>query len=238
MLTKKDKKNFFNNILKDFKQNLEVRIDMHMHTNWTDGRNTVKEMYKKSCQKKLSHILFSEHSRKKSGDWFFKFAKQVKSLKKKNCTPFIGTEVKVLNSKGDLDLSNKIFKSCDFIMASVHRFPGEKGDMIMSRKNFKKKKAIAIEYKLICAAINNPKTDIIGHPFGMSIKRFKAKPSKKLFLDVIERCKKKNIAFEINSAYHDNKKWLLENCIKKGVYFSLGSNAHRTTEVGNVVKKF
>ena len=49
--------------------------------------------------------------------------------------------MKVLNLKGDLDLSNKIFKSCDFIMASVHRFPGEKGDMIMSRANYKKRKA-------------------------------------------------------------------------------------------------
>ena len=59
MLTKKVKINFFNNILKDFKENLEVRIDMHMHTNWTDGKNTVKEMYKKSCQKKtISHSFF------------------------------------------------------------------------------------------------------------------------------------------------------------------------------------
>ena len=208
-----------------------------MHTNWTDGKNTVYEMYQKSCQKKLSHILFSEHSRKKSGDWFFKFVKQVKSLKKSKCKPFIGTEVKVLNFRGELDLSNKIQKCCDFIMASVHRFPGEKGDMIISRKNFKKRKAIEIEYKLMCAAINNPKTDIIGHPFGMSIKRFQAKPSKKLFLDVIERCKRKKVAFEINSAYHYNKKWLLKKCIDKNVYFSLGSNAHKVSDVGNVIKK-
>ena len=237
MLTKKAKIYFFKQILEKIKNKSEIRIDMHMHTNWTDGKNTVQEMYKKSCQKKLSHILFSEHSRKKSGKWFVKFSNQVKSLKEKKCKPFVGTEVKVLNFKGELDLSNKIYKLSDFIMASVHRFPGEKGDMIMSRKNFKKRKAIEIEYKLICAAINNPKTDIIGHPFGMSIKRFKAKPSKKLFLDLIERCKKKNVAFEINSAYHNNKKWLLENCIKKGAYFSLGSNAHNVSKVGNVIKK-
>ena len=122
-------------------------------------------------------------------------------------------------------------------MASVHRFPGEKGDMIMSRKNYKKKEAIKIEYKLICAAIKNPITDIIGHPFGMSIKRFKVQPSKKLFLDIIQKCKERNVAFEINSAYHNNIKWLLKSCLKKGAYFSLGSNAHKIKEVGNVIKK-
>mgnify|MGYP001225015150 CR=1 FL=1 len=237
MLTKKDKLDFFSKILEKFKKNMSVRIDMHMHTNWTDGKNTVNEMYKKSCQKKLSHILFSEHSRKKSGKWFHKFSKEVRNLKKKRCTAYVGTEVKVLNFKGDLDLSKKIYKLCDFIMASVHRFPGEKGDMIMSRKNFKKSEAIQIEYRLMCSAIKNPKTDILGHPFGMSIKRFGARPNKKLFLDLMRRCKRKKVAFEINSAYHYNKNWLLEKCIDENIYFSLGSNAHKVTNVGNVIKK-
>lgn len=237
MLTKKDKLLFFANILEKCKKKQNVKIDMHMHTNWTDGKNTVKEMYRKSCKKKLSHILFSEHSRRKSGEWFSKFAKEVKNLKKKECTAYVGTEVKILNYNGDLDLSNKISKSCDFIMASVHRFPGEKGDMIMSRKNFKKSEAIQIEYKLMCSAINNPKTDILGHPFGMSIKRFGARPSKKLFLNIMRKCKNKKVAFEINNAYHYNKNWLLKKCIHENVYFSLGSNAHKVSEVGNVVKK-
>ena len=105
------------------------------------------------------------------------------NLKKKNCVAFVGTEVKVLNFKGKLDLSNRIYKLSDFIMASVHRFPGEIGNMLMTKKNFTKKKAINIEYKLMCAAIKNPKTDILGHPFGMSIKRFDATPSKKLFIN-------------------------------------------------------
>ena len=74
-------------------------------------------------------VLFSEHSRKTSKGWFNKFVVEIKRNQKriKNCKLFIGTEVKIKDFKGSLDLNNLIRKRCDYIMASVHRFPGEKG---------------------------------------------------------------------------------------------------------------
>jgi histidinol phosphatase-like PHP family hydrolase len=232
----KAKNLFFLKLLENFKNNQKIKIDMHLHTSWTDGQDSVFKMYKEACKKKLNYILFSEHSRKNSGRWFLKFAKEVRSLKNK-CIAFVGTEVKILNFKGELDLSKEIHAYSDFIMASVHRFPGEKSDRIMLKKNFSKKNAINIEYKLMRAAILNPKTNILGHPFGMSIKRFKASPSKKLFIDIIKMCKKNNVAFEINSHYHKNLKWLLKECIKQNTLFSLGSNAHKVSEIGQIIKK-
>ena len=230
-------KTFFSTLLKNFKNNLKPKVDMHLHTNWTDGQDSVSKMYKEACKKKITHIFFCEHSRKSSGKWFIEFANEVRNLKKKNCIAFVGTEVKVLDFKGKLDLSNRIYMLSDFIMASVHRFPGEIGDMLMTKKNLTKKKAINIEYKLMRAAIKNPKTDILGHPFGMSIKRFDAKPEKKLFINIIKLCKKNNVAFEINSAYHKNLNWLIKECIKYNATFSLGSNAHKASEIGSVIKK-
>jgi histidinol phosphatase-like PHP family hydrolase len=231
-------KEFFPILLKDIKNNLKPKVDMHLHTNWTDGQDSAFKMYEEACKKKITHIFFCEHSRKSSGKWFLKFVNEVRNLKKINCVAFVGTEVKVLNFKGKLDLSNRIYKLSDFIMASVHRFPGEIGDMLMTKKNFTKKKAINIEYKLMCAAIKNPKTDILGHPFGMSIKRFDATPSKKLFINIIKLCKKNNVAFEINSAYHKkNLQWLLKECVKYNATVSLGSNAHKVSEIGSIIKK-
>ena len=46
-------------------------IDFHIHTNWTDGKNSVKQVYKRSNSVGLDYMLYSEHSRKSSKGWFF-----------------------------------------------------------------------------------------------------------------------------------------------------------------------
>lgn len=226
----------FLNFSKMLKEGQIPKADMHLHTNFTDGLNTVEQMHTSAEKKKLKIILFTEHSRKESGKWFFSFAKKIRKLNSKYCRALIGTEVKILNYKGDLDLSSKINNQCDFIMASVHRFPGEK-NLNTTIKRYSKNKAIKIEYKLMCAALRNRKTDILGHAFGMSLKRFEAMPSKKLFIDIIKKCKQHNKIFEINSYYHSfNIKWLLSQCLKYNVKISLGSNAHQASEIGKIFK--
>ena len=58
-------------------------------------------------------------------------------------------------------------------MVSVHRFPGEKGNIKKKKLDLNNKEIIDIEYELSRSAIINSEFDILGHPFGMSLKRFK-----------------------------------------------------------------
>ena len=235
-----DKNKFFDDILENIINNKIPNIDLHLHTNWTDGIHSVKEMHDEAIKKNCSHILFSEHSRKNSGNWFNDFSSEVSKLSKNQCFSIIGTEVKVLDFDGNIDLNGRIQELSDLIMVSVHRFPGEvdsiKGeDGNLKKNNFKfEDDAIKIEYDLMCAAIDNPITDIIGHPFGMSIKRFKRKPKDTLFEEIIKKCNIKNKTFEINSRYHYNYQWLLKTCKKYNVRISLGSNAHKKEEIGEI----
>ena len=187
---------------------------------------------------KLETILFSEHSRSSSKNWFNKFSKEVKKNqnKKKRCMLLVGTEVKIKDFDGNLDINKSIRKKCDLVMASVHRFPGEKGNILKKKPLLSKNKAIEIEYKLSIKAIRKSKFDILGHPFGMSIKRFKAKPSWMLFKKMIRECKKNKKIFEINFHYHRNYKKLIDECIKNGTLFSLGSNAHSRKELGSITR--
>jgi len=234
----KNKKKFFKNIFNYVKKKKLPPVDFHIHTNWTDGKNTVKQVYERSNNIGLEYILYSEHSRKSSKNWFKKFCKEVRSIKLKRCFPLVGTEVKVLNFNGNLDLSSSNYKLCDLIMASVHRFPGEKN----IKKNNKfliknKKEAINKEYKLLLAACRNKKTDILGHPFGMCIKRFKITPEFKYFEKVIKYAKKKGKIFEINLHYHKKIfRELIRLCIKNNCYMSFGSNAHHINDIKNFNK--
>ena len=47
------KKLFFLNIYKNFKKTKKIpKIDLHVHTKYTDGKNTVQEMADAACKKK------------------------------------------------------------------------------------------------------------------------------------------------------------------------------------------
>ena len=230
---------FFDNIFDAIVNDNIPNIDLHLHTKWTDGKYTVKQMHKEAISKGCSHILFSEHSRKTSGIWFNKFSDEVNSLSQKKCIGLVGTEVKVLNFNGKIDLNENIKKKSDLIMVSVHRFPGEEDGIFSSvnkNTNLYKEKAIKMEYALMESALTNKNTDILGHPFGMSIKRFGKIPKRSDFESIIKKCKIANKAFEINSHYHGNHKWLLKTCIKHNVRISLGSNAHNKKDVGLIYK--
>ena len=102
--------------------------------------------------------------------------------------------------------------------------------------NIKQKDAVEIEYDLLVAAINNSDADIIGHPFGMSIKRFKIYPKWKLFKEIIQKCQKREKIFEVNFHYHKNYRQILNECLNSKTLFSLGSNAHNKNELGKITK--
>jgi len=79
------------------------RIDSHLHTSWTDGESTVEEVYRTAIECSLETVLYSEHSRKTSTDWFPSFATEVRALPSSPCKAYVGTEVKVESFAGDID---------------------------------------------------------------------------------------------------------------------------------------
>ena len=76
-------------------------------------------------------------------------------------------------------------------MASVHRFPGETSEDFKKKDNYSPDLILKTEFELMMAALENPKMDILGHPFGMSLKRFGLRPNDSMFNDVINMCAKK-----------------------------------------------
>ena len=89
---------------------------------------------------------------KTSGEWFNEFCSEVNSLSIENCIGLVGTEVKVLDYNGKIDLNENINEKSDLVMVSVHRFPGEEDGIFSSlNKNTLKykEKAINIEHGLM-----------------------------------------------------------------------------------------
>ncbi len=66
-----NKKNFFEKIFKQYKKNKKIPpVDLHAHTSWTDGKNSVFEMSSAAINKQITTLLFSVHTRANSGIGF------------------------------------------------------------------------------------------------------------------------------------------------------------------------
>jgi putative hydrolase len=209
------------------------RGDFHIHTTWTDGAEDAATMHAAAVAAGLEVVLFSEHGRKSSGDWFPRFAAEIRELPQQPCRALVGLETKVLDMSGEVDTTDPILACCDLVMASVHRFPGEEG-IVHSTRSHTPEEALEIEFQLALAVLDNPHVDILGHPFGMCYRRFHIAPPEEKLLQLIAKAAKTGVAIEINSHYHPDPWRMVEWCQQAGAPISLGSNAHAAAEVGRV----
>lgn len=210
--------------------------DCHLHTSWTDGDASVKDVYSAAVDSGLETILFSEHSRKTSIDWFKGFADEVRALPTAPCRAYVGTEVKVETRAGDIDTIPAISEHCDVIMASVHRFIDAR-DVTIQFADTDPEQAVELEYALSWAALSNPQVDILGHMFGMSYRRFNQTPPDAMIRELIARAARYGVAVEVNSYYHPNALQMVLWCQEFDARVSFGSNAHSLHEVGDIMRQ-
>jgi histidinol phosphatase-like PHP family hydrolase len=211
-------------------------VDCHLHTSWTDGDPTVNELYRVAVDNGLATILYSEHSRKTSTDWFPRFAAEVRALPSSPCRAYVGTECKVDSVDGALDTVPAISDLCDFVLASVHRFPGSHGTPIPF-EDVSPNEAVDLEFNLTWAMLANPLVDIVGHLFGMSYRRFKVTPSDDKVRALIARAAVFGVAVEINARYHPDPHQLIRWCRELDARITFGSDAHKLSDVGAIVRR-
>jgi histidinol phosphatase-like PHP family hydrolase len=211
------------------------RIDSHLHTSWTDGEATVEAVHRAAIERGLAAILYSEHSRKTSTDWFSSFAAEVRALPSSPCKAYVGTEVKVESREGEIDTVPAIGDLCDFVMASVHRFIDANGRTLQFFET-DPNEAVDLEFELTWAALENPQVDILGHMFGMSYRRFNVIPPDNKICALISRAAEFGVAVEINSHYHPEPRKMIQWCRDYNALITFGSNAHTLENVGAIMR--
>ena len=219
--------------------------DSHLHTNWTDGKDSIFEMIKTASFLNLKWINFSEHNRKNSFYSYKEFHDKIDNYKESNQNLILikGAECKIMDSNGLIDISSEAKLFADIITGVVHRFPGEKGNIMKKKQSdftlYEKKEALKIERNLTLGGIRGKNFQILGHPLGMSIKRFGIIPNLEVFEELIQECIENDVIFEVNLRYHinfiDKLISLLERLHAK---WTIGSNSHSKLELKKVWNKF
>ena len=141
----------------------DIRGDLHVHTKWSDGRNTIEEMARAARALGRKYIVISDHTRalKIFGgldvDGLMKEVAAVRAAAKKlrDITLLTGTEMDI-RADGTLDLPDSALAKLDFVIASVHSAFRQDKEKMTQR---------------ILKAVANPNVDCIGHLTGRLLGR-------------------------------------------------------------------
>ncbi len=162
---------------------------LHVHSTYSDGVHSTKELAQAAIQKGYSYIGISDHSKSAAyagglkEDDIKRQHEEIDSLNE-SLAPFRilkGIESDILKN-GALDYKDTLLESFDFVIASVHNRFNQNGKEMTAR---------------ITAALKNPYTSILGHPSGRLLLE---RPEYEFDIhEVLEIAAQYNTAIEINS---------------------------------------
>jgi len=196
----------------------DMKGDLQMHTTASDGKNTIEEMAEAARELGHEYIAITDHSKAvtvANGLDEKRMAAHIKKLhaadeKGLGIRVLAGSEVDILKD-GSLDYSDEILAQLDVVVCSIHSY-------------FNLDRAAMTERML--AAIENPYTQIIGHPTGrLLLKRDAIDYDMEKVLDA---CAKHGVAMECNS-YPDRldlKDVYLRMCKERGVKVVISTDSH------------
>ncbi|MEM3753395.1 MAG: DNA polymerase/3'-5' exonuclease PolX [Candidatus Micrarchaeaceae archaeon] len=202
----------------------EIRGDLHIHTTFSDGANTIDEMVEKAISLGMEYIGFSDHTKSEyvahgmDGKQFAKYFAELEKAEKK----YEG-QIKILKSgevdilkDGSLDLDRRTLELMDYRICAIHTQRNMPRSEMTSR---------------IVKALESGYADILAHPSDRLINERAA-----LNIDfdkVFEVAKENNVAMEIN-AQPSRLDLNDENIMKAkeyGLKFEIGTDSHHTSDM-------
>ena len=98
----------------------------HLHTNYTDGLNSIEDYFCYASRKKFKTIVFTEHVRENMKYNFDDFYNEIKRIENdfETVNAFIGVESKILPN-GSLDVPDSILPKIDLLCFACHSFPDD-----------------------------------------------------------------------------------------------------------------
>jgi DNA polymerase (family 10) len=204
----------------------DLRGTFHVHTTYSDGRNSVAEMLAAARDRGFDYCGISDHSPAayyagglppaRVREQHAEIAREVKHLK--SLRVFRGTEADILPD-GTMDYG-KDLDLFDFVIASIHsRFQMDKDEMT----------------ERILNALDDPRVTILGHLTG---RRLLSRDGYSVDYDkIFDKCAERGVIVEINgNPQRLDVDWRhLPRAAERGVIFSINPDAHSIREMSHVI---
>jgi DNA polymerase (family 10) len=205
----------------------DIKGVFHVHTEFSDGVDSIEKMADAAKKMGFSYIGISDHSKSAfyagglNPDDIFRQWEIIDSLNERNkdfCI-FKGIESDILPD-GSLDYNEEILNGFDFIIASIHSNFNLKRDDQMKR---------------ILKALENPYTTMLGHPTGrLLLSRDEYDIDMRT---VIDEASERGVIMELNaSPYRLDIDWrYLKYAKEKGVMISINPDAHAASGIAEII---
>ena len=207
--------------LPDLVEVSDVRGDLHVHTNWSDGKGTIESMAEAAIALGYEYLVFCDHSqslRVANGLSPARLKGKIEAVRKadedyEEIQLLCGSEVDILKD-GALDYEDALLAELDFVVASVHSF-FRIGEKAMTER--------------MVRAMNNPHVRTVGHPTGRILMR--RDPYEVDVLRLIKEAAATNTALELNSYVDrlDLSVPYLREAVSAGVRITIDTDAHDET---------
>src|SRR5436190_5161427 len=200
----------------------EIRGDLQMHTDASDGKATLAEMIEAARKLGHAYIAITDHSPRTSmaGQTPAEIRAQWKAIDRLNqgmrgFRVLKSVEMDILEN-GQLDLPDDLLAEADYVVATIHYGLKQSERQLTDR---------------LLAAIESRWVDAIGHPTGRIVPE---RPSYPLDFDVVAKAAANaKCLLEINGSERLDLPDTLAAAAKgHGVRFVLSTDAHNTRELG------
>jgi len=206
----------------------DIRGDLHMHTDATDGRDTIRQMAEAALARGLAYIAITDHSKNLAmtngldDERALAHIKRIREVDaelareyKGRIRVLAGIEVDIL-ADGSLDLDDSTLAQMDIVIASVHSHFAQPVEEMTAR---------------ILRAIENPYVRILGHPTGRKVL---SREAYALHIDqILKRAAELGVAVEHNAspARSDLNDLNLRLAKQHGSKIVIDTDAHSTEEL-------
>ncbi len=202
----------------------DVRGDLHLHTNWSDGNNTIAEMIEGAAEFGHDYIVISDHA---TGSGMVggvgldddeleeQIAEVRAAAEDAPIDVFTGVEANI-DPDGGISVGDDVLAELDIVVASPHSsLDGDATERLIR-------------------AIEHPSVDILGHPSGRLINQ---RPGHDFDVrEVASAAADNGVALEINSNTHRLDLWgaAVQVAVEEGVTIAIDTDAHSPGEYGNI----
>ncbi len=198
----------------------DIKGDFHMHTTYSDGKASLRQMVQTCYELGYKYIVISDHTKSlrvaggldEAG--FRTQWKEIEQVQKeyKDMTILRGCEVDILED-GSLDLPDSFLEEFDYVIASIHSHMSPNTD----------------NTKRILKACHNKYVNQIGHPTG---KNYGYRDGYILNMEeVIKAALDTNTALELNIPRADLSPDNIRLAVERGVMISIVTDSHSSSHL-------
>lgn len=201
----------------------DLRGDLHMHSTWSDGRNSIEEMVEACVARGYEYMVISDHSKSLAmtgGLDAYRLRQQWVEIDEVRARH---PEIRVLRSMevdilgdGSLDLEDEMLAGLDLVLVSLHSRFDLPADQQTER---------------VLKALEHPEVNVFCHPTARIINRRKGV---EMDMDLIlRRAAELGVAVELNSSPHrlDLRDSHLKLAKELGCKIVIDTDSHRTREL-------